>query len=316
MDYVRSMNYKSHLKISKLVQLIGISRSRYYDWVKRYSIPNKHNGKIPKEHWLTDNERSAIIRKAKTHRSSDTFSLEDGYRRITYSGINANDFACSASTVYRVLRGTGLLQRWKPKDKSKKGNGYKQPTAVHQEWHTDIKYINFNGVFVFFIGVIDGYSRYILHHEVRMTMSEYDIQIVIQRALEKYPNHNTNIITDNGGQFIAIDFKEFIKETTLEHIRISPGYPQANGKIERFHSTLEKECLKKTSMLSITDIRKQIDGFIQHYNNKRLHSSLDYLTPNDVLEGRDKELLEIRADKIKKAKEKRKAYWKQNSIAA
>ncbi len=315
-DYVRSISSHSHLKISHLVQLIDISRSRYYDWIKRYSIPNQHNGKIPKEHWLTDEEKNAIINKAKSHISAGNYSLEDGYRRITYSGIDANDFACSASTVYRVLRGTGLLQKFKPKNRSKKGNGYKQPTAVHQEWHTDIKYINFNGVFIYFIGVIDGYSRYIVHHEIRMTMNEYDVEIVIQRALEKFPEYRPKIITDNGGQYVSIDFKQFIKLSNLQHIRTSPAYPQANGKIERFHRTLEGECLRKTSLLTIDDARHQIDDYIKHYNNNRLHSSLGYLTPNDIIAGKEKQLLGIREIKLKVAKKKRKAYWEQNAIAA
>ena len=102
----------------------------------------------------------------------------------------------------------------------------------------------------------------------------------------------------------------------MQHIRTSPAYPQANGKIERFHRTLEGECLRKTSLLSIDDARHQIDEYIKHYNNNRLHSSLEYLTPNDIITGKKKQLLGIREIKVKVAKEKRKEYWKQNSIAA
>lgn len=313
--YSQSLNRKSHLNISKIIQLIGISRTKYYEWVKRLGIENQHNGKIPKTHWLTAEERNIIIKKAKNHIPNNKYSLEDGYRRIAYMGLDNDDFACSDSSVYRVLRQEGLLKKWKSKDKTKKGKGYKQPKTVHQEWHTDIKYINFFGTFIYFIGVIDGYSRYLVHHEIRMNMTKYDIQLVIQRALEKYPNYKPKIITDNGSQYISSDFKLFMEEVGSQHIRTSPAYPQANGKIERLHRTLEEECLRKTSMLSIEDARLQIEQYVEYYNNHRLHSAIDYLRPVDLLNGNEKELLEKRKEKLTKAKAARKRHWNNKIIA-
>ena len=316
LEYSRNIRYRSNLNISKIIQLIGINKVKYYNWIKREGVENQHNGNIPKKHWLTPDERAIIIQKAKNHIDDNKYSLEDGYRRITYMGIDANLFACSSSTVYRVLRQAGLLKKWKSKDNTKKGTGYKQPTTMHQEWHTDIKYINFFGTFIYFMGVIDGYSRYLVHHEVRMSMTEYDVQIVIQRALEKYPNYKPKIITDNGSQYISIDFKLFMEEVGSQHVRISPAYPQANGKIERLHRTLEEECLRKTSMVSIQDARLQIAEYVDYYNNHRLHSAIDYLRPVDLLNGNEKELLAKRKDKITKAKEARKRHWSNKNIAA
>jgi len=152
--------------------------------------------------------------------------------------------------------------------------------------HTDIKYVNFRGTFLFLISVIDGYSLYIVHHELRMNMQEFDVEITVQRALEKYPFAKPRLITDNGSQFISKDLAEYLKQAGLQNIRTSIAYPQSNGKIERYHRTIHEECLRTKSLIDLDDARKSRHGgteFIDYYNTKCLHSSLFYLTPNDFL---------------------------------
>jgi putative transposase len=70
----------------------------------------------------------------------------------------------SPSSVYRILKEEGLLNQWNTAKTSLKGVGFNQPLFLHQHWHIDIKYINFKGTFLFLISVLDGYSRYIVHH--------------------------------------------------------------------------------------------------------------------------------------------------------
>jgi transposase InsO family protein len=311
--YLAKIRRRSHLGIGSLIGMLGIRRDKYYDWSKRYGLDNNHNGKIPKKHWLTPEEREAIIDYARSFIGSHQYYLKDGYRRIAYMGIDENRFACSPTTVYRVLKDAGLLQKWIGKGTSTKGSGFKHPLFIHIEWHTDIKFINFKGSFLFFISVMDGYSRYIVHHELRHTMNEHDVEIVIQRALEKFPGEKPKIISDNGSQYISKDFQMFLKETGLRHIRTSPSYPQSNGKIERFHRSLEEECVRNTSLINIEDARNQIAAYVDHYNNKRLHSALNYLRPVDYLENNVDELLKIRQQKLDQAAEERRNYWKNNS---
>jgi len=219
--------------------------------------------------------------------------------------LDDNIAAVSPSTTYRVLKSAGLLNPWNKVRKSTKGNGFDQPTMPHQHWHTDIKYVNFRGTFLFLISVIDGYSRYIVHHELRMSMQEFDVQITIQRALEKYPLVKPRLITDNGSQFISKDFAEYLKQAGLQHIRTSIAYPQSNGKIERYHRTIHEECLMTKSLIDLDDARRQIAEFIDYYNTKRLHSSLFYLTPDDFLNGNITEKLEARNIKLQSAKRAR-----------
>ena len=295
--------------------MIGIQRSKYYEWRKRLGVENNHNGKLPKQHWLTPEEKNAILEYAKKYIDSHQYYLKDGYRRITYLGIDENVFACSPSSVYRVLSKAGLLSKWKNRKNSNKGKGYNQPLEPFKEYHTDIKYINFKGTFLFFISIMDGYSRYIVHHELRTSMTEFDVEVVLQRAMEKYPDKKPKLITDNGSQYISKDFQNYMKEVGLQHIRTSPSYPQSNGKIERFHRSLEEECLRTTSMINLEDAKEQIDKYVHHYNNHRLHSALFYLRPVDFLTGDVDSLLKDRQSKIDRAAEKRANYWDSKKVA-
>ena len=66
--------------------------------------------------------------------------------------------------------------------------------------------------------ILDGYSRYIIHYEIREAMKEKDIEIILQRAREKYPEARPRIISDNGPQFIAKDFKEYVRISGMTHV--------------------------------------------------------------------------------------------------
>lgn len=133
-------------------------------------------------------------------------------------------------------------------------------------------------------------------------MQEFDVQLTLERALEKFPNVKPRIISDNGSQFISKDFHDYIRFVGLQHIRTSIAYPQSNGKIESYHKTIKGECLQKQSFINLDDARNQIDKYVNFYNNKRLHSSLFYLTPDDFLNGRVEDKLQIRQNKLNNAK--------------
>ncbi len=137
-------------------------------------------------------------------------------------------------------------------------------------------------------------------------MTEMDVEIILQRAKERFPEARPRVISDNGPQFIAKDFKEFIRISGMTHVRTSPYYPQSNGKLERFHATIKGECIRPGVPLSLDDARRMVEGFINHYNNVRLHSAIGYIAPVDKLNGRDPEIFEERDRKLEKARELRK----------
>src|SRR5690606_1677940 len=127
------------------------------------------------------------------------------------------------------------------------------------------------------------FSRYLVHWELRESMTEAEIETVIQRAREKFPGAASRIISDNGPQFLARDFKEFIRITGMTHVKTSPYYPQSNGKLERWHGSLKRECIRPVCPASAEEARRRIGTFVEHYNHVRLHSALGYITPRDKL---------------------------------
>jgi transposase InsO family protein len=200
----------------------------------------------------------------------------EGYRRLMFMMLDADIVAVSPSSVWRVLGQEGLLKKWNGKP-SKKGTGFEQPPQPHQHWHIDVSYINISGTFYYLCSVLDGYSRFIVHWDLPESMTEAEIEIILQGAKEKYPEAKTRIISDNGPQFIARDFKEFIRISGMTHVRTSPYYPQSNGKLERWHKSLKSECIRPGTPLTPEDARRLIQHYVDHYNTVRLHARSDSL---------------------------------------
>jgi len=275
-DYVRYYSDKTEIAAGNFIRRIGIARSKYYDWKHRYGKVNEHNAWIPRDFWLTDFERQAII---------DYYydNPLEGYRRLCYMMIDANIVAVSPSSVYRVLSNAGLLNKFNGK-KSKKGTGFVQPLEPHKHWHIDISYINICGTFYYMCSVLDGFSRYIVHWEIREAMKESDVEIILQRAREKFPDAKPRIISDNGPQFISKDFKEFIRISGMTHVKTSPYYPQSNGKLERYHRTNKSTCIRAKTPLSMLDAQRLATDFVDRYN-KQLQASDKLYTTSRSREG-------------------------------
>ena len=161
------------------------------------------------------------------------------------------------------------------------------------------------GTFYYLCSVLDGCSRLLVHWDLRESMKEADIEVILERAKEKYPEAKPRIISDNGPQFIARDFKEFIRISGMTHVRTSPYYPQSNGKIERWHKSLKWECIRPLTPLTLEDARRLIQIYVDHYNTVRLHSAIGYVTPQDLLAGRQAEIHAARDRKLEQARRQR-----------
>lgn len=143
----------------------------------------------------------------------------------------------------------------------------------HLHWHIDVSYINVGGSFFYLCSIQDGYSRFIVHWDLRAQMTELDIECILQAAREKFPAARPRIISDNGPQFIAKDFKVFMRLA-------NPG-DQAEA-------------------------RRLIARYVEEYNQRRLHSALGYIAPRDKLQGRDKQIWELRDQRLAAARELRR----------
>jgi len=296
-DFVQRWSDRTEIGAGRFIEWLGVRASKFYDWRERYGKANEHNAWVPRDFWLEEWEKKEIV----------NFHLKnplEGYRRLTFMMLDANIVAVSPSSVWRVLSQAELLSKWKGKP-SKKGTGFEQPPAAHQHWHIDVSYINICGTFYYLCSILDGYSRFLVHWDLRASMTEADVEIILQKARELYPNAKPRIISDNGPQFIAKDLKEFIRIAGMTHVRTSPFYPQSNGKIERWHQSLKGECIRPGTPLSLEEARRLVTRYIEHYNNVRLHSAIGYVTPADMLAGRQPQIHQERDHKLEAARQQR-----------
>ncbi len=289
---------KTELAARRFIGWLGLASSKFYHWRQRYGRVNAHNASVPRDHWLEDWERQAILDFERQ------YPLE-GYRRLTFMMLDRDVVAASPASVYRVLKAAGRLSRWNGRP-SKKGTGFAQPLQAHEHWHIDVSHINVCGAFYYLCSVLDGCSRFIVHWDLRASMTERDVEIILQAACEKFPGVTPRIISDNGPQFIARDFKAFIRLCGMTHVKTSPYYPQSNGKLERYHRSLKSECIRPGTPLSWEDARQIVSCFVEHYNGTRLHSAIGYVTPQDKLCRREAGIFAARDAKLEAARERRR----------
>jgi putative transposase len=297
-DFLKHYHRLTGLAMVQLLFWLGLSPRKFHRWKDRHGKANEHNAMIPRDHWIEPQERVAIIQFARQ------YPLE-GYRRLTFMMLDRDVAAVSPATTYRVLKAAGLiaLRFLAP---SRKGQGFVQPLQPHEHWHVDFSHVNLGGTFYYLCSVLDGVSRGILAWDIRPQMREADAEIVIQRAREAYPQARPRIISDNGPQFVAKDFKEFIRLWQCSHVLCSPYYPQCNGKLERYHRTLKEQAIRPKTPLTLEDAKRVVSDFIHHYNSIRLHSAIGYIAPIDRLAGRHLEIFVARDKKLETAREARR----------
>ena len=173
-------------------------------------------------------------------------------------------------------------------------------TAPNQLWQTDFTYLKITGWGWYYLStILDDYSRYIVAWKLCVTMKAQDVTDTLDLALAKSGLDQVNVgrrprlLSDNGASYISGDLAEWLDDKKIEHIRGAPYHPQTQGKIERWHQTLKNRILLNNYYLP-RELEEQISVFVENYNNKRLHESLNNLTPADVYFGRGQAILEER----------------------
>jgi transposase InsO family protein len=297
-DFLNHYRSLTGIALVRLLIWLGLSPRKFNRWKDRYGKANEHNAMIPRDHWIEPEERAAIVEFARA------YPLE-GYRRLAFMMLDRDVAAVSPATTYRVLKEAGVIGA-RPVAPSRKGRGFVQPLQPHEHWHVDFSYVNIGGTFYYLCSVLDGASRAILSWDIRPQMKETDAEIVIQRAREAFPDARPRVITDNGPQFIAREFQEFIRLWQTTHVFTSPHYPQSNGKLERYHRTLKEQAIRPKTPLTLEDARRIVGDFVDHYNAVRLHAGIGYIAPNDRLAGRHTAIFAARDKKLETARENRR----------
>lgn len=298
LDLVRVTQQRTGWTVRRILKAIGLTKARYRDWIKRAARDGLADRPpiAPLRDGILVEEKDAVIQYALMH-------PKDGYRRLTWQMVDADVAYLSPSSVYRILQEENLLSRWKRSMSS--GTAPAKPTRPHERWHTDLMYLRIQNTWYFLVTVLDAYSRYVVHWELLTTMRAADVQLVIQRALEE-TGATPDVVTDNGSQFTAKEFKELIRRFVFRHIRIRWYHPESNGLVERFHRST-RAALGEADLRNLSQARELIGEWVREYNEVRLHAGLGYLTPAEYYRGDPARRRAERAAKLTAARARRRA---------
>jgi hypothetical protein len=312
---IKRLEGKTGLPLKTLLAFGGIPMRTWEEWQSRQGIETKHNNNIPKSYYLTPEETESIAQ----YCAANSEGGLKGYRVLCYEMIDKDVAFVAPGSVYNVLKARNLFQKWviDTENGNTGKHGFDQPKAVHEQWHIDFSYIKVCGVFYYFIGILDGYSRRMLHWKLCLTMEGINAELLVAETKQMYPEaKNPRLISDNGSQFTSKDFEELLVYLEIGHTCTSPSHPQSNGKLERFHRTWKTENVRRDAFLGYDDAIKQIGAWIDYYNSVRLHSAIWYLTPDDIFFGRKETRLAERNEKLYNARVTRKSYWQAKAAAA
>jgi len=219
--------------------------------------------------------------------------------------VDDNVVCLSTSSVYKILKGAGLICAWKPKEKRTK-RSRETPSKPDERWQSDISHIDIEVRKYYLITFIDEHSRYVTHNELMTSLDGNSVSLAAERALSTLDSEQKPIIqTDNGSGYISREFKMVLTQKGVGHHKIHPHCPEENGIVERVIRTI-KDVASDYELTGHVHGRSVINEIIRYYNEERLHSSLNFLRPIDYYRGNPEKLLEERKTKILQARHKRR----------
>tara|TARA_R100000687_G_scaffold70408_1_gene60036 strand:+ start:577 stop:1557 length:981 start_codon:yes stop_codon:yes gene_type:complete len=294
----------SHLPTKQTLDVLGIPRTTFYRWYDLYLCGGfdalDDQSPQPKSVWnrIPQDRRDDLIEFALEHESLTT-------RELAVKYTDEKRYFVSESSAYRILKEADLITA-PAYVVIKAANEFKDKTiAINEMWQTDFTYFKIIGWGWYYLStILDDYSRYIIAWKLCTNMRAEDVTDTIELALQAsgcdqaVVRHKPRLLSDNGSCYISGDLAEWLEEKKMDHVRGAPFHPQTQGKIERWHQTMKNRVLLENYYLP-GDLERQIGAFVDHYNNRRYHESLNNVTPADVYFGRAKAILRER-EKIKK----------------
>jgi len=301
---------RSPLSVRRSLAKIGIPKSTFYAWLDRYHVGGfdalDDRRPRPRRVWnrIPDPIRQDIVELALEE-------SELSSREVAVAFTDRKRSFVSESSVYRILKAHDLITSpaFIPMTAADK---FQNPTtAINQLWQTDFTYLKVAGWGWFYLStVLDDFSRYVVAWKLCTTMSASDVTDTLELALEAAGlgaeiKHRPRLLSDNGPSYIAKDLADWLGERDMTHTRGKPYHPMTQGKIERWHLSLKSRILLENYYLP-GDLEQAITDFVDYYNHRRYHESLDNLTPADVYFGRGQVILDRRKEIKRKTIEQRR----------
>lgn len=272
---------KDNFQVQDMCRMLGVSRSGYYDYLKRQTKPE------------TVHQKANQVLAQKINRIYHEHKGRYGSPRI-HAALKAEGESCSLGRVKRLMRKEGLAAKTIPKKKHKKAQqevtdthnlladkGFKL-TTINQVWVSDITYIRTDEGWLYLAGTMDMLSRRLVGYAMADHMqTELVIDCLTMAITNRQPPKSLIHHSDRGSQYTSYRFQNKLAANHIQPSFTGDGACLDNARIESFWATLKKEleCLK-TSFKTRKEARDAVIEYINiYYNGRRLHSSLDYRTP-------------------------------------
>lgn len=275
--------------LHKVLPLCGLSKSSYY-----YSPFGGKRGRKAssstqsKEGILYSNEY--VLERIKWLLNQEF--VDYGYDKVTDWLRDSEDLVINQKKVYRLMKEARLLSNRIRRDK--RGKRIAQdllpnPTVPFECLQTDIKYIYIHGQHrnALLITVLDVFSRGVLGYRLEWSITKHQVIDLMKEVLYQYQMpEKVSLRTDNGSQFEAGLFREYLKEMAVDHEFTHVATPQENCYIESFHSIVENAVCVKYEFENLAEAKATFNRFMNFYNQERLHGSLNNLSPSQFLESK------------------------------
>jgi len=274
-------------KVTDSAKDLNVTRKTIYQWLPRYKkyggdglLPRKRKKGDTAHNRTSEETGEIVIQLAKDHYTEGVESLAD----ILF---HEQKITLHPTTIYRILKRNNIrygqyhintTKRWK-----KKLYAHKTPGRELQ-MDTTYPYGYKAGRVVY--TVIDDASRLTYVHAYDKANAVNTVRF-LKEVLRRTPFPIQKIRTDNGTEFANTKMKDFLSERNISHRRNTPGCPEQNGKIERFHQTLKRAYAYGLPYNSTMDeLQYRLTQFTTYYNYKKRHRGLGMhgLTPMQKLE--------------------------------
>lgn len=240
---------------------------------------------------------------------------QTGYKRLAWQMVDEDVAYLRPYQVYRILTEHDLLCR-RDSPPAEALRRPPEPDHPDQVWHIDLMYLYIRPRWYYLVDILDGYSRFLVHWGLNLTMLADTVTLTVQEALDRLPERRSGeprLVYDHGSQFLSAEWRIFVEGAGVTDIKTRVAHPESNGRLERLHRTHREEGLTEEDL---ANYYRALDGMTRwsyYYNYNRPHSALNYLRPVDYYRGDPAVRLAEREQKLLQALEARKAYWEAHS---
>jgi Transposase and inactivated derivatives len=287
---------RSDLGVNRTLKKLGIHKRTFYNWYERYSREGEEGLKPRRQSRIQWNSLPQELKNLVVEIALDAPELSS--RELAIKITDEHQIFISESSVYRILKANGLVEPCEHDFLAAADQFRNKTQFVNQMWQTDFTYFKIIGWGWYYLStVLDDYSRYIIHWELCSNMERGDVKRTIACAMKKAKLTKDNapvLLSDNGPCYIAKELKTYLNSNfNIRQIHGRPLHPQTQGKIERYHRSM-KNVVKLNHYFHPDQLIEAVELWVDYYNNKRYHESLNNLTPADVYFGRGEKILAAR----------------------